>query len=165
MKLVIRLVLLAAAVVLGFWLWTVFFPSPEKVIRKKMSALAETATFPAGANNIGRATKALAFIGYFSADAEIIVDVAGFGPHRFAGRDEIREAANGGFAALPGLKVSFLDTTVQVSPDRQTAEAACTLRVAIGNDKDFGVEELHLRWTHINDDWHITRAETVKTLK
>lgn len=165
MKLVIRLVLLAAVVALGFWLWTILFPSTEKVILKKMSGLAETTTFPAGASNFSRAAKALTFIGYFTSDAQIFVDVTGLGTQTFSGRNEIREAGNGGFATLPGLKVSFLDTSVRVSPDHQAADASCTVRVMIGNDKDYGLEEMRFQWKKTNDDWFITRAETVKTLK
>ena len=36
MKIFFRLVLLAAVAALGFWLWTVFFPSPEQVALKKI---------------------------------------------------------------------------------------------------------------------------------
>ncbi len=32
MKILVRLVLLAALAGLGFWLWTVLFPSPEKIL-------------------------------------------------------------------------------------------------------------------------------------
>ncbi len=35
MKIVFRLALLAAAAAAGVWLWTVLFPSPEKIIRKR----------------------------------------------------------------------------------------------------------------------------------
>ncbi len=165
MKLVIRLVLLAAVVALSCWLWTIFFPSTEKVIGKKMASLAETTTFSAGASSFSRAAKASTFIGYFSSDAQIFMDVVGLGTHTFSGRDEIHEAGNGGFATLPSLKVSFLDTTVRVGPDQKTADASCTVRVTIGSDKDYGVEEMHFQWQKTNDDWFITRAETVKTLK
>ena len=164
MKMAARIILLAAAVALGWWLWIVFFPGAEKVILKKMSGLAATASFSANANSVSRAGKALDFIGYFSTDAQIIMDVPGLGAHTFSGRDEIREAGNGGLATLPGLKVSFLDTTVRVGPDRLAAEVSCTLRVTVGNDKDYGVQEMHFQFKKIDGAWLITRVETVKTL-
>lgn len=165
MKIAIRLGLLVAAVAIGVWLWTILFPSVEKVIHKRMTTLAETATFDASANNINRATKALNFIGYFSADAEIFVDLPGLGSHTFSGRDEIRETANGGFATIPGLKTTFLDQTIRVSADKQTADVSCTVRVFIGGDKDSGFEEMHFQWVKKEGVWLIKRAETVKTLK
>lgn len=165
MKIFVRLVLLAAAVALGWWFWGVCFPSPEKVILKKMTDLADTLTFSADASPITRASKASSFISYFSVDAEIVVDVPELGSHTLSSRDEIREAGNGGFAAMPGLKVTFLDTTVKVGPDKQTADVSCTVRVVVGNSKDFGVEEMHFKFKKIEKDWRISRVETVKTLK
>ena len=165
MKIALRLGLLAAAVAVGFWLWTILFPSAEKVIHQRMTALAQTVTFDAQANNISRATKALNFIGYFSRDAEIYVDLPGLGTHTFTGRDEIRETANSGFATIPGLKTSFLDQTIRVGADQQTAEVACTVRVLLGGDKDSGFEEMHFQWVKTDGVWLIRRAETVKTLK
>ena len=69
--------LLAVAAALGFWLWTVLFPSPEKIVLKKISSLAATATVSASDGNITRATKVSNLIGYFSTDAEITVDMPG----------------------------------------------------------------------------------------
>ena len=65
MKIAFRLVLLAAAAGLGFWLWTVLFPSPEKAVLKKISGLARTVTVSASDGNITRATRSTMFIGLF----------------------------------------------------------------------------------------------------
>ena len=165
MKTFFRLVLFAALVAAGFWLWAFFFPSAEKVVHKRMASLAETASFSAQASNISRAAKALAFIGFFSDDAQIIMDVPGLGTHSFSGRDEIRETGNVIFAGLPGLNTTFLDATVRIGADKKSAEASCTFRGRVGNDKDYGVEELHFSWQQVDGVWLITRAETVKTLK
>jgi len=165
MKLVSRLVLLAAVITLGWWLWGVCFPSVEKVVAKRMASLAKTVSFSADAGNVTRLAKASDFPGYFSVDAEISVDDPELGVHTLSGRDEIRDAGNGGFAVLPGLKVTFLDTTVTVGPDKQVADVSCTLRVVVGNDKDYGVQEMHFQLKKIDGDWLITRAETVKTLR
>ncbi len=165
MKTFFRLVLFAALVVAGFWLWTFFFPSAEKVVRKQMASLAEVASFTAQASNLSRASKALAFIDFFSNDAQIIMDVPGLGTHSFSGRDEIRETGNAIFAGLPGLNTTFLDTTVRIGADKKSAEVSCTFRGRVGSDKDYGVEELHFFWKQIEGVWLITRAETVKTLK
>ena len=165
MKILLRGAALVLLLALGWWLRTIFFPSPEKVILKRMASLAETVSFNAGASSISRAAKALSFIGYFSADAQIVVDVPELGAHTMSGRDEIRETGNSAFAALPGLRVAFLDTNVRVGADQQTADVATTVSVRLGGDKDFNVEELHFQWKKIDGAWLVTRAETVKTLK
>ncbi|HTB82410.1 MAG TPA: hypothetical protein VK742_02035 [Candidatus Sulfotelmatobacter sp.] len=165
MKIVIRLFLLAAVVALGWWLWTVFFPSPERVVLKRMQSLAELLTFKSDISNLGRESRASEFTGYFSVDTEIVVDVPELGAHTLSGRDEVREAGNGGFASAPSLSVSFLDATVKIGPDKQTADVSCTLKASAGNDKDYGVQELRFQWKKIEGTWQITRAETVKTLR
>ncbi len=165
MKIAFRLVLLAAAAGLGFWLWTVLFPSPEKAVLKKISSLAATATVSAGDGNITRATKVSNLLGFFSADAEISYDISGIGAHTLSGRDEIRETAAGGFTQLSSIKVQFFDAAAHVGPDKQTAEATCTAQVNVGDGKDFGIQELRFQLKKIDGDWRITRAETVKTLQ
>jgi hypothetical protein len=165
MKIAFRLVLLAVFGGLGFWLWTVFFPSPEKVVLKKISALAATANIASADGTITRAAKASNLVSQFSNDAEIVFDVAGVGTRTLSGRDEIRETAMGGFANLPSLKVQFMDAVAHVGADKQTAEVTCTAQVSAGDNRDFGISEVHFRFKKIDGDWLITRAETVKTLQ
>ena len=54
MKIVFRFVLLAALMALGVWLWFVLFPSPEKIIRQRLTELARTASFSSGEGNLAR---------------------------------------------------------------------------------------------------------------
>jgi hypothetical protein len=165
MKIASRLVLFALLAALGFWLWTVLFPSPEKVVLKKISKLAVTATIGANDGAITRAAKAGNVVSDFANDAEIIFDISGVGARTLSGRDEIRESAMGGFANVPSLKVQFLDAAARVGADKQTAEVTCTARVSVGDNKDFGIQELRFQLKKIDGDWLITRAETVKTLQ
>ena len=111
MKLVFRLLLLAAVAGLGFWLWTIFFPSPEKVVLKKMSSLAAAATFRAADSNLIRAAKAARLAGLFATDAQIIINVPDLPNRTLTGREEIQETALGRFANVPVLNVRFLDVT------------------------------------------------------
>jgi len=164
-KIAARLVLLAVLGGLGLWLWSVLFPSPEKIILKKISSLAATANISAADGTITRAAKASNVVNAFATDAEIVFDVTGVGARTLSGRDEIREAAMGGFASVPSLKVQFLDATAKVSVDKQTAEVTCTAQVSAGDNKDFGIQELRFQFKKIDGDWLITRAETVKTLQ
>ncbi len=104
MKIASRLVLLALLGGLGFWLWTVLFPNPEKVVLGRVSSLAATATVSAGDGAITRATKVSNLIGYFSTDAVISYDLPGIGARTLSGLDEIRETAAGGFANVTSLQ-------------------------------------------------------------
>ena len=165
MKIAMRLVLLVMLGALGFWLWTVLFPSPEKAVLKQVSSLAATATVGAGDGSITRAIKVSSVIGYFSTNAEIHYDVPGMGSRTITGRDEIREIAAGGFTSVHALKVQFQDATAKVAPDKQSAEVNCTATVSAPDSKDFGIQELNFQFKKIDGDWLITRVDTVKTLQ
>ena len=166
MKTAIRFALLVAAVLLGLWLWSVFFPAPEKLVFRKMSRLAASATFKADDSNLTRVGKANALVSLFAPEAQIIIAVSGSGQsgRTFSGRDEIREAALAGFTSLPAINVEFLDVSVRLGADRQTADVSCTAKVNAGDRKDYGVQEMHFQWKKVDGDWLIVRAETVKTL-
>ena len=164
MKTTFRLVLLAAVAALGVWLWTVLFPGPEKLIRQKIARLARTATFAAKDSNLTRAVKVGNLIGDFAVTAEINCDAPELGNHTLSGRDEIRDTARAVFAGLSALKVEFLDVTVHLGADRQTANVSCTARVHVGDKNDYEVQEMHFQLKKTDGDWLITRAETVQTL-
>jgi ketosteroid isomerase-like protein len=165
MKTALRIFLLAGAAGLGFWLWMTLFPSPEKIVLKKISRLAAAASFDASTSNITRAGKASEVVALFASDAQIVVDVTSAGVRTLNGREEIREAALGGFASVHSLNVRFIDLSVKVGGDQQSAEVNCTAEVRGGESKDFGVEEMRFQFRKIDKDWLITRAETVKTLQ
>ena len=170
MKIVSRLVLLALLAGLGFWLWTVLFPSPERIVLKRVSSLASTATVSAGDGAITRAAKVSGIIGYFSTDVEIHFNVEGAGTRSLSGREEVREVAAGALASLSWLKVQFEDAKATVAPDKQSAEVKCTARVsgaAAGgaDNKDYNFQQLQFEFKKIDGDWLITRMETVKTLQ
>lgn len=164
MKLTLRLVLLAVVIGLGFWLWTIFFPSPEKVVLKKISGLAAIATISANDSNLIRAAKAANLAGFFAMDAQIIVNVPDLPNRTLSGREEIQETALGGFANVKVLNVRFLDANVRLGADKQTADVDCTCEVNAGDKKDFGVQELRFQFKKVDGKWLITRVETVKTL-
>jgi hypothetical protein len=165
MNLAFRLTLFAVLGALGFWLYTVLFPSPEKVVLKRIASLAATANVSAADGAITRAAKVSDLIGYFSSDAVINYDTSGGGARTVSGRDEIREIAAGGFANVTSLAVKFQDATARVGPDQQSAQVGCTAQVSAGDKKDFGIQELRFQLKKIEGDWLITRVETVKTLQ
>jgi hypothetical protein len=164
MKIIFRLVLIAAVAALGFWFWTIFFPSPEKVILKRISSLAATATFSANDGSLTRAAKVANVVDYFAPDAEIVLDGSELANRTLSGRDEIRETTLSVFGGVKMLNVQFLDVNVRVGDGRETADVNCTAKVNTGDGKDYGVQELHFLLKKVDGHWFITRVETVKTL-
>jgi len=164
MKLARRIISLLALVGLGLWLWSVFFPSPEKVIRKQLAGVARTASFRGNEGPLARAGNIAELAGYFSADAELIFDIPDHGPATLNGRDDITRAAAGARTTFPALEVEFQDISVKLSEDRQSAVADVAVTGRIPGERDFFVQEMKFTLRKINRNWLIIRVESVKTL-
>ncbi|MEI9963157.1 MAG: nuclear transport factor 2 family protein [Limisphaerales bacterium] len=164
MKNIFRLVLLAVVIAAGIWLWTVLFPGPEKVIRKRLATIARDACSNPNQNPLVSVANAQKLASYFSTNVEAQIEVAGHGEYTLTGRDEIMQTAAGAYSALNGIKVEFLDVTVTVGADKQSASAALTLKVQAAGDKEFIWQEMKFALQKIDGEWLITRLETVRTL-
>ncbi len=164
MKIVFRLVLFAALVALGVWLWFVLFPSPEKVIRQRLTELARTASFSSGESDLARLAAAQRLASFFATNVEVDINVPGRVQHTLLGRDEIKEAALGARSRLSGLKVQFPDINITVAPDKQSAVADLTVEANIAGERDSVVQEMNFTFRQTDGEWLITRIETVRTL-
>ena len=162
MKIIYRLVLLVALIAAGVWLWTILFPSPETVIRKRLAQAASEASFNSGENPLISAARAENLDGRFGTNVEININVPEYGRQEFVGRDEITQAAAGVRMRLSSLKVEFPDVSVTVSPDKQSAVADVAMKVQAAGDKDFNVQEMKFTFQKIGGDWLITRVETIR---
>ena len=164
MKIFVRVLLLVALVALGFWLWTVFFPSPEKLVRKRIAEVADLASFSAGEGLIKQGLRVQSLANCFGTKVEVTVDLPGNQRHELAGRDEITQAATIARQNLNWLKVELLDPTVVLSPTEESAVVNLTLRVRFSDQKDFVVQEMKFTLQKIDREWLIIRIETVRTL-
>jgi hypothetical protein len=164
MKIIFRLVLLAALVALGVWLWIVLSPSPEKVIHKRLVALANTVSFSSNENNLVRLAGAQNLGDFFSADVEVNINVPGRIQERLMSRQEIIQAALGARSAVSGLKVKFPDINITVAPDKQSAVANLTFEARVSGQPDLIVQEMKFTLRKIDGKWLVTRIETVRTL-
>jgi hypothetical protein len=159
----IRVILLAALVAVGFWGWGVCFPSPEKVIRKRLGELAKAASFSSQQGLLAKAWNASVLGEFFTPDVQVTVDVPG-AQHTLNGRDELLQAAVGARSAVSSLTIEFPDIKVVVAPDKNSAVVNLTAKGKVPGERDFYLQELRLRLTKIKRDWLIQQIETVKTL-
>lgn len=164
MKTLFRLVMLAAAAAACVWFWTVLFPGPEKMIRKQLASVAAEASFNGGENPLIAANRAENFASRFGTNVEININLQEHGQHDFVGRADIMQAVAGVRSRLNSLKVEFLDVSVAVGPDKQSATANLTVKAETADDKNFLVQEMKITLQKIEGDWLITRVETVRTL-
>ena len=153
-----------ALVALGFWGWRTLFPSPEKVIRSRLKALAKAASFDSREGTIVRAFKAESVAEYFTLDAQIAVTSSGFPDVNLNGRNEISQAGLAARSRFTGLKAEFLDINVTLGPDKQTATAELTGKATIAGESDIYVQELRFKLKLVDGKWLISHVESVKSL-
>jgi hypothetical protein len=66
----LRVILFVALAALGYWGWGVFFPSPEKVICKRLRTLARAASFSSGEGVLAQAWNATRLMDFFTPRSE-----------------------------------------------------------------------------------------------
>ena len=164
MKIVFRVVLVVALAALGFWLWTVLFPGPEKIIHRRLAELARTASFSGGESDLARLAAARSLAGFFSTNVEINLDFPRFGHRDLMDREEITQAALAARLRGGGLQVRFPDINLTVAPDRQSAVADLTVQADVPGEPDALVQEMKFTFRKIAGEWLITRVESVHTL-
>jgi hypothetical protein len=160
---VIRIILLAALIAVGFWAWHVFFPNQERIIRKRLGELARTASFSSKEGLVAKAWNASLLAEFFTPDVQITVSIPG-NQHTVSGRDELMQAAVTARSMVSSLTVEFPDIKVTVAPDKSSAVVYLTAKGKVPGERDFFLQELRLQLTKVKRDWFINRVETVKTL-
>ena len=164
MKVIIRIVLLAALAALGIWLWTVLFPRPEKIIHRRLTELARTVSSSANESDLTRLAAARSVAGFFAATVELNVDLPELGQHNSMDREEITQLALMGRSRAGGLRVKFPDINITVAPDQQSAVADLTVEANVSGEHDPIVQEMKFTLRKTDGQWLITRVETVRTL-
>jgi hypothetical protein len=159
-----RLVPLLVLAGLGIWGWTVFFPGPEQVIRKRLKDLARTASFTGKEGNFAKLASVQSLTSYCTPDVEITVDVPGHSRQTITGHGELLQVAGAARVYTGGFSVQFFDILVDVAPDKRSAVAELTARASVPREHDFYVQELKFTLKKMGGHWLVYRAETVKTL-
>jgi hypothetical protein len=164
MKRWLTLALLAIALLaMGLWVWRVFFPDPERAVRKRLVEVAELASFGANEGAAAKLINSQKLASFFANDVIIRVTIPNY-EQTFSGRDELARRA---FMVrqFGSLNVRLFDIVVTVAPDGHSAVANLTVRAKTSMDSDLIVQELKVALKKDGLDWLVTRAETVKTLR
>ena len=159
-----RVLVAGGFLALGVWVWTSVFPTPERVIRKRLTELAKAATVSGNEAPLAVLLNSQKLAGFFTADVEINLEVPGRAQQVLGGRDNLVQAAMQLRSAVGALQVAFYDIIVTVAPDKATAEANLTLVARPASERDKIVQELKFRLNKAEGGWRIYRLETVKTL-
>ena len=160
-----RLLLFLIVLAGGGWLWFIFHPSPQKIIRTHLHELAAQVSFERAESDLTRLGKVAGITRFFVEEVEINLAFRGVtrseqitGEMLQAGLAEMR-------TVWPrGLQVEFLDINVTLS-GQEFATAELTMKTTVPGEKDFDVYEMKFALRKAKEQWLIHRVETVRTLK
>ena len=161
---VTRLVALILLIAAAIWAWTYFFPSPERVIRKRLDEVAATASFTANEGQVAKLQNAQKLMSFCTADIQVSIDA--YGQHvSSTSKDELSQAVLYARTQLFGsFSLQFVDPVVTFAPNKQTAFVNVTVRATVPNNPDMLVQECKFTFQKDGRSWLIRKVETVKTL-
>jgi len=144
------------------WLWLVLFPSPERVFAGQFEKLAHAASVQPGEGYLARMFGAQTAGGFFSTNVEVNIDMPGHRQQTTMSRDDIVQAMMA-MHVSGGLTVKFMDISVDVGADKQTAQADMTVEARVPGEQDMMVQEIKFTLRKIDGKWLIIRVQTVRT--
>lgn len=164
MKMAWRILLLVILAALGVWLWTILFPSPEKIVRRQLAKLAGDVSFSQNENNLVKIADAQSVADFFSSNVVVDINVPGHEEQTIAGRDQITQAALLSRQQAASLEVKFPDVNVTVAADKQSATADVTVQATVSGEANAVIQEVKFTFEKIGGQWLISKVETVRTL-
>ena len=164
MKIVSRIILVIALAALGVWLWTVLFPSPEKIIRKQLAGLANEVSFSQDQNSLIKLAHAQSVADFFTSNVEVDVNVPGHGQQTMLGRDQITQAVLASRQEATDLKLKFPDVNITVAPDNNSAVADVTVDATISGERDAILQEVKITFQKVDGKWLINKVESVNVV-
>ena len=164
MKYLPRIVFLVIVAALGVWLWTVFFPSPEKIIRKQLVNMAGDVSFSHDQNNLVQIAHAQSVADFFSSNVVLDLTLPGRNEQTTLDRAEITQAVLASRQQVTALDVRFPDINVTVAPDKNSATADVTVEGTVSSERDAILQEMKFTFGKEDGHWLINRVETVRVL-
>ncbi len=149
---------------LAFALWHFLFPPPEKVIEKKLYALAATISQnPEG--NLSRVANVSRVGNFFHPN--VTINLEGFGREAAAlqGRGEVEQAAMGIRQNNFRISVIFSAIHITVGPEQTNAMAIVTAEVKINDQREPVIQDIRLSFEKMDRSWLIRSATPAKDLK
>jgi hypothetical protein len=159
-----RILFAAALIGLCIWGWWILFPSPERVIRSRLTKLAKTVSFEANTGALAKAYDAQKLTDYLTSDVEIHVNPREYPPQSLSGRDDLIQALMWAQSHFTAFRVELVDINITFGSDKQTATANLTCKAYLSGERDFTPQEFNFFLKKVEKKWLIYRIETVKTL-
>ena len=161
LKPAIQIVILGA---IAFAVWTYLFPPPEKVIARKLEALAKTVSEnPQG--NISRVANVNRIGSFFHPN--VTINLQGFGRETASinGRGELEQNALGVRQNDFRIEAHFSIVHIEVEEGKTAASALVSAEVRLNNQGDPIVQDIRLGFEKYERAWLIRTVEPAKAFK
>lgn len=164
MKSIRTIITLLAVAAIGFGIYYWLFPPPEKVIRKRLTKLAEAISArPQG--NISTMANVNRIGSFFHPNVTITVEGFGQDLGSIQGRGELQQTALAARQRLGSISVEFYNVEILVAPSKTNATGKATAIVKINDDANAQVQELDLQFEKYDREWLLRSASPSKSLK
>lgn len=162
MRTIKPLITILALAAIAFGIYYFFFPPPEKVIRKRMTRLAEAISAkPQG--NIATVANVNRIGSYFHPNISITVEGFGQQISSVQGRGELQQMAMAARQRVGSVAVEFYNLQVQVGAEKTNAIVTATALVKINDDANPMMQEMRFEFAKVDRDWLIHSAAPVKS--
>jgi hypothetical protein len=161
LRTIITIVALAA---IGFGIYYWLFPPPEKVIRKRLTKLAEAISArPQG--NIATIANVNRIGSFFHPNVSISVEGYGAELGSVQGRGELQQTALAARQRVGSISVEFYNINITVRPSQTNATVTATAIIKLNDDANANVQEVQINFEKVDRDWLIRSASPSKSLK
>ncbi|MGZ8919703.1 MAG: hypothetical protein ACXW3L_01840 [Limisphaerales bacterium] len=163
MKSVRTLITVLAVGAMAFGIYYFLFPPAEKVIRKRLTRLAEAiSSRPQG--NIATMANVNRIGSFFHPNVSITVEGFGTELTSVQGRGELTQVALAARQRPGGISVEFYNVEINVS-GKSNATATATAMIKLNDDPNANVQDVQLAFEKYDRDWLIRSAAPSKSLK
>jgi hypothetical protein len=155
------LAIVVGAGIAAYAWWT----APERQIRRVLANIAEHVSHDRPLQGLAAASAAAGLQRHFAAD---VVIEAGRPFGLMKGRDAVTAAAARILMAMPAMRLEFVDTTISVAPDGQSATVDCTAMATIrdrAGQESVDAREVVMTMSLADGSWVIHMVKTVDVLE
>ena len=148
------------------WVGFGWLSSEARQIRRRLGALAETASVGGGETNLVRMAKAARLAGYFTED--ITID-PGSPSTVIRGRDALRVMAARTQMSPEGLRIELVDVQIAVPAEGARATASMTVQGSGGDfatgDQMIDAREIEMTLVKLDGEWLIQGVSAVSAIR
>ena len=156
--------ILGLILLLGVGIWFMI-PDEEAIVRRTLTRLAATVSFPLNESPLLRLANASRLRDFLEAGVEVQFEYERVGTRIVQGRAEVVQFATVARETLKQARFQLLDITVKIDPEGTAATAYMTLLADVSGEKNAISQELKVTLKKIEGKWLVARVETLRTLQ